>query len=219
MSSPRQAADQSRKIRLHEVHLPKQIKHDARRIEVTKAAWRVIMRDGLDRTSIRAIAHELNLTTSVVTHYFRDKDALMAFILETINDHLDTRQQRSVTTQTGIERLEQTILSALPLDEKGQTEWTIWVAFVGFAIGRESLLEAHRRRSRQNFLSIAAQLEVLQKQGSIRQDLDILIEAKTILALIDGFGLNLVLDQEQFARDFSPEKFAVITRNYVRGLT
>jgi AcrR family transcriptional regulator len=42
-----------------------------RRIEVAKAAWQVIIREGLDRTSMRAIAQELGSSTGVVTHYFR----------------------------------------------------------------------------------------------------------------------------------------------------
>jgi AcrR family transcriptional regulator len=198
--------------------MPKLVKHDARRIEVTKAAWRVIIRDGLDRTSIRAIAHELNLTTSVVTHYFRDKDALMSFILETINEHLETRQQRNITSESGIERLEQLILSAFPLDEKGRTEWTIWMAFVGYAIGRETLLEAHRKRSRQNFITIANELEKLKTQKLIRKDVDSLFEAKMMLAVIDGFGLNLVLDPEGFGSDLSSQKFKLLISSLLARL-
>lgn len=34
-----------------------------RRFEVSEAAWRVIVREGLDRTSMRAIARELGCTT------------------------------------------------------------------------------------------------------------------------------------------------------------
>ena len=199
--------------------MPRLVKHDARRIEVTKAAWRVIIRDGLDRTSIRAIAHELDLTTSVVTHYFRDKDALMSFILETINDHLETRQQRSITSESGLQHLEQLILSALPLDDKGRTEWTIWMAFVGYAIGRETLLEAHRKRSRHNFATIASELESLKAQKLIRADVDCLFEAKTILALIDGFGLNLVLDPENFGLDLSVHKFEALISSLILRLT
>ncbi len=195
------------------------LKHDARRIEVTKAAWRVILRDGLDRTSIRAIAHELNLTTSVVTHYFRDKDALMSFILETINDHLDTRQQRSLTSKSGIGRLEQLILSSFPLDEKSRTEWSIWIAFVGFAIGRDALLEAHRKRSRHNFAVIAAELEGLKAQGLVRPDVDCLFEAKTILAVIDGFGLNLVLDPDGFGMSLSDQQFKQLISSLIARLT
>jgi AcrR family transcriptional regulator len=199
--------------------MPRLVKHDARRIEVTKAAWRVIIRDGLDRTSIRAIAHELDLTTSVVTHYFRDKDALMSFILDTINDHLETRQQRSITSKSGFQRLEQLILSALPLDDKGRSEWTIWMAFVGYAIGRETLLEAHRKRSRHNFATIAAEFESLKAQHLIRADVDCLFEAKTILALIDGFGLNLVLDPENFGLNLSVHKFEALITSLMLRLT
>ncbi|MHC5718782.1 MAG: TetR family transcriptional regulator, partial [Nostoc sp.] len=56
--------------------------YDDRRIEVTKAAWRVIVREGLDRASMRAIAQELGSSTGVVTHYFRDKEELTLFALE-----------------------------------------------------------------------------------------------------------------------------------------
>ena len=52
-----------------------------RRIEVSEAAWKVIVREGLDRTSMRAIARELDCTTGVVTHYFRDKQELILFAL------------------------------------------------------------------------------------------------------------------------------------------
>ena len=199
--------------------MPKRVKHEAHRIEVTKAAWRVILRDGLDRTTIRAIAQELNLTTSVVTHYFRDKDALMSFILDTINEHLETRQQRNLGDTTGFERFQKMILAAFPLDEKGRTEWTIWIAFVGYAIGRETLLEAHRKRSRQNFQMIAAEIEALKRQDLIPQDLDSQFMAKTILALIDGFGLNLVLDPEGFGTDLSNQKLEALISNFIVQFT
>ena len=55
--------------------------YDDRRIEVAKAAWQVIIREGLDRTSMRAIAQELGSSTGVVTHYFRDKEDLILFAL------------------------------------------------------------------------------------------------------------------------------------------
>ena len=59
-----------------------------RRIEVSEAAWKVIVREGLDRTSIRAIARELDCTTGVVTHYFRDKQELILFALNQVTAKL-----------------------------------------------------------------------------------------------------------------------------------
>lgn len=56
--------------------------YDDRRIEVAQAAWRVLVREELDCTSMRAIAQELGSFTGVVTHYFRDKEELILFALE-----------------------------------------------------------------------------------------------------------------------------------------
>jgi BetI-type transcriptional repressor, C-terminal len=89
------------------------------------------------------------------------------------------------------------------------------MAFVGYAIGRETLLEAHRKRSRHNFTMIASELEALKAQGLIRADVDCLFEAKTILAMIDGFGLNLVLDPEGFGSDLSSQKFEVLISSLI----
>ena len=45
----------------------------SRREEVLMHARRVIMRDGLEATSLRRIAREGGFTTGVLTHYFADK--------------------------------------------------------------------------------------------------------------------------------------------------
>ena len=181
--------------------MPKTVKHDSRRAEVAEAAWRVIARDGVDRTSIRAIAHELGLTTSVITHYFRDKDELMIFIMNRVMDHASIRTERFAAQTSGLKRFEQIIYGALPTDEKSFLEWQIWAAFIGHAVGREPLLLEHRKRTEMHIQSIALELKTLQESGLIRKRLDIEAEAACVLALIDGFGVNTVLDRERFGSD------------------
>ncbi|MEL6124504.1 MAG: helix-turn-helix domain-containing protein, partial [Bacteroidota bacterium] len=67
-----------------------------RRLEVSEAAWRVIVREGLDRTSMRAIAQEMNCTTGVVTHYFRNKEALILFALGQVTERLQALMQNAL---------------------------------------------------------------------------------------------------------------------------
>ena len=54
------------------------------RSKVATAALGLISREGLKGASLRAIAVELGSTTGVLTHYFRNKDELLLFVLETI---------------------------------------------------------------------------------------------------------------------------------------
>jgi AcrR family transcriptional regulator len=170
-----------------------------RRIEVAQAAWRVIVREGLDRTSMRAIAQELGASTGVVTHYFRDKEELTLFALERVFEHVAAAMQACAAQWEGIERLTQMIFVALPLENMDRDDWQVWVAFLGYSIGREHLVQKHRKRY--DFLRqmIGQTLAELQAAKLIRADLDVTLEANALIALVDGIGTSVVICPEQFS--------------------
>ena len=174
---------------------------DDRRLEVTQAVWQVIIRDGLDKTSMRAIAKELNSSTGVVTHYFRDKNELMLFALERIFENLHEEMTSSIEEHKGIKRLEQMILAALPLNSSSLNGWKVWVAFLGYAIGREQLVLEHQKRY--DFLRkiLCQELANLQSAKLIQNDLDLQLEANALIALVDGIGTNVVINPLQFSSD------------------
>ncbi|MBD3884570.1 TetR family transcriptional regulator [Phormidium tenue FACHB-886] len=172
-----------------------------RRLEVTEAAWRVIIREGLDRASMRAIAQELGSTTGVVTHYFRDKDELMLFALERVFENLFRDMKVSAKGEAGIERLEQIIFAALPLEPSGLQGWQIWIAFLGYAIGREKLIEEHRKRYDSLRQIICQELADLQMAKLMRDDINLTLEANALIALVDGIGTGCVISPEQFHPD------------------
>ncbi|XGV99825.1 MAG: TetR/AcrR family transcriptional regulator [Leptolyngbya sp. BL-A-14] len=172
--------------------------YDDRRIEVTEAVWRVIIREGLDRTSMRAIAQELGSSTGVVTHYFRDKDELTLFALERVFEKVVEDMKACTQGRQGLDRLERMILSALPLEANSLSGWQVWVAFLGYAIGREHLIQEHRKRYDLLQQLIRQELADLQAAKLIRNDLDLTLEAKALIALVDGIGTGAVINPEQF---------------------
>ncbi len=173
--------------------------YDDRRIEVAQAAWRVIVREGLDRTSMRAIAQELGSSTGVVTHYFRDKEELTLFALEQVFEHVAAEMKACVQGRQGINRLEQMMFVALPLEHIDRDEWKVWMAFLGYSIGREHLIQAHRTRYDLLRQIIAQELADLQTAHLIRADLDLNLEANALIALVDGIGTGVVIDPDQFS--------------------
>lgn len=172
-----------------------------RRIEVTEAAWRVIVREGLDRTSMRAIAQELGASTGVVTHYFRDKDELTLFALERVFANLLEDIKTYTDGRQGIERLEQMIFSVLPFEARGIPGWQVWLAFLGYAIGRENLIQEHRKRYKLLREIIHQELTDLQAARLIRDDLDLMLEANALIALVDGIGTSIIINPEHFHPD------------------
>lgn len=170
-----------------------------RRIEVANAAWRVIVREGLDRTSMRAIAQELGSSTGVVTHYFRDKEALILFALERVFEHVLEDMQTAAQGSAGIEALEKMICTALPLEMSDKDDWKVWVAFLGYSIGREHLVIEHRKRYELLRQFISQELANLQTAKLIRSDIDVILEANALIALVDGIGTGIVICPEQFS--------------------
>ncbi|MEH2144993.1 TetR family transcriptional regulator C-terminal domain-containing protein [Nostoc sp.] len=101
----------------------------------------------------------------------------------------------------GIDRLAQMIFVALPLEEIDKADWKVWVAFLGYSIGRERLVQEHRKRY--DFLRqiICQELADLQTVKLIRADLDLTLEANALIALVDGIGIGVVICPEQFSAD------------------
>jgi AcrR family transcriptional regulator len=173
--------------------------YEDRRIEVAKAAWQVIIREGLDRTSMRAIAQELGSSTGVVTHYFRDKEELILFALGLVFENVAAEMEARSQGQQGIGRLEQMMFVALPLEQIDRDDWKVWVAFLGYSIGREHLVQEHRKRYDLLRQIISQELADLQTAQLIRADLDLTLEANALIALVDGIGTGVVICPEQFS--------------------
>ncbi|ABW28014.1 TetR/AcrR family transcriptional regulator [Acaryochloris marina] len=185
-----------------------------RRLEVSEAAWRVIVREGLDRASMRAIAQEMNCTTGVVTHYFRNKQELILFALHQVTERLKVRMQVAIENVAGIDRLATMLLSFLPLDQERQEILRVWVAFLGYAVGRDGLMEEHRQSAAELRAVIIQELQALQSKGLIQADLVPQVEANALLALVNGIGIDTLIQADHLG----PGQQEAIIHRYIAGM-
>jgi AcrR family transcriptional regulator len=135
----------------------------------------------------------------VLTHYFPDKDALIKFSLE---DSLNRFEQRLLrTVSAGAAALRATLEQVLPLDKERRTQWTVWLAFWGQAVGSKTLSAEQRKHYR----SFRAMLEHLVQEGidsgRLRTDLDPTDEADRLLALVEGISFQAVFDPQRWPRE------------------
>ena len=185
-----------------------------RRLEVSAAAWRVIVREGLDRTSMRAIAQEMSCTTGVVTHYFRNKQEVILFALHQVTERLQVLMEKAVANRSGCDRLVAMLSSLLPIDQERQEILRVWVAFLGYAVGREGVMADHRQSAGELRQVIIQELVTLQKQKMIRSDINPEIEAYVLLALVNGISLDTLIQSQRL----STEQQKAILQSYVDGL-
>lgn len=185
------------------------------RLDVARAAWRVIVRDGLHHASVRAIAQELGATTGVVTYHFRDKDDLMLFALDRLGEGILAGFEEELAGAEGIERLYRLFNVTLPVGPQQAVGWRIWIAFTGYALTHPKLMEEHRKRQDLLRVRIATELSALRDQGVIHRTVDPLREADAIIALNDGIGLSYLLRPELYP----PKRQREIVAAYLASLT
>ncbi|MEO1210841.1 MAG: TetR/AcrR family transcriptional regulator [Cyanobacteria bacterium J06638_20] len=172
-----------------------------RRLEVSEAAWHVIVREGLDRTSMRAIAQEMGCTTGVVTHYFRNKQELILFALHQVAEKLQTFMEKATQSVSGIERLVAMLSAFLPIDAERQEILRVWLAFLGYAVGRENLLTEHQHSAAQLRDMLVQELQQLQAEQLLRQDLDPSVEANALLAFVNGVSLDWLIQADRLTAE------------------
>jgi AcrR family transcriptional regulator len=177
--------------------MPKIVDHEKRRHEVAEATWRVILRDGLENTSFIAIAAELGSTTGVLVHYFRNKDALMLFAL---NRAMGDPVQRPLEIELpiGLDRLQAALEIMLPIKPQRQMAWKVWVAFLGQAVSRPSLLKVQRQRYKVYRTSLKTELIALEAKRLIPHGTDLEAAVAGMIALVDGIGVGYVLEPKQY---------------------
>jgi len=179
--------------------------HHERREQIAEVAWRVIEREGIAKASLRAIAREGGYTTGVLSHYFRDKQELLAYAFGLVVDRQVERVDRVAPAG-----LPAALAELLPLDAERRRECVIWLALTTGALQHPELAAELQRRCAQARNAISSVLSTA-LAASHGEDIDDL--ADELQALIDGITVNALGQPKRYP----PERqLAVLARTLAR---
>jgi AcrR family transcriptional regulator len=164
-----------------------------RRDALAEAVLRIGMTRGLDRVSVREVAHEADCSIGTVQHYFRTKDEMLVFafrrvVARTMERALAVDQSKGVR-----HALADILAQLLPLDEERRAETTVHLAFATRAAVEPALAEVQSEtlesvRSQLTELLLAAGRDAGRRADRRRARRD----AVRLLALVDGLALHAV---------------------------
>ena len=172
--------------------MPKVVDHAQRRRELVAATWAVVAAEGIEAATVRRIAEEAGCTTGRITHYFADKEEVLVAALRQVHRAAGKRMLAAIGERSGLAALRAVLAEALPLDEERILEWRVWLAFWGSAATSTSLQAEQHERYREWRGLLKRVLATAQLSAGI--DLDRLVDQ--IVALVDGFGIQGVLDPQ-----------------------
>ncbi|GGO65495.1 TetR/AcrR family transcriptional regulator [Nonomuraea cavernae] len=180
--------------------MPKIVDHDERRREVLSAARRVIVRDGIDAATTRAIAKEAGYSNGVLAHYFADKDEILLSALRQSHQRIRDRLTRKVGGASGLAALRELLLDNLPLDAERTQETRLEVSFWSRSLASERLAEVQRAEAAELRAAIRSLLAEARAAGELAGDDNLDDLTEHLLALVDGLSLHLLLYPDRLTR-------------------
>jgi AcrR family transcriptional regulator len=193
--------------------MPRAVDEDrkaARKVEIAEAFSRVMARDGAGLASMRDIADEMGCTIGVLTHHFKSKDELYLFTWRYLVGELFGEALRTAGDARGVERLERILVGALPTTPGRHDRWRQWMAFLGAAVAGGAIMEEERSSNIRFLGALAGELRACVDAGVLPADLDVEIEARALMSLVDGLAIDAVLHPELYP---AAEQKAVVRRH------
>jgi AcrR family transcriptional regulator len=178
--------------------MPRTVDVVERRAHVAAAARAVIARDGLDATSVRRVAAEAGSSTTVVTHYFADKQALLVAAVEDAYRTVSARMTAHLSSGSGgLATLRAVLLETLPLDGERADEARVLMAFWAMAVTRPALRTVQQAEYRQWRELVALLLAEAAERGEVDAALDPDGVGQELMCLVDGLLLEATLEPDR----------------------
>ncbi|WP_207956142.1 TetR/AcrR family transcriptional regulator [Rubrobacter marinus] len=167
---------------------------DARRTELAEAAWRVILRDGLERASVRNVAREAGLSMGSLRHYFGSQTELLAFAMGLVTERARRRVRALDLASCGPRQAAESMLSeVLPLDAERRAEAEVWLALTGKALV-DPILRALRDEAYDGLRELCERsVRALVESDGAVPGLDVDLETERLYAVIDGLTVHAVI--------------------------
>ena len=181
--------------------MPKIVDWDARRDEILSATWRVIARDGIAGTTIRAIAREAKCSPGILAHYFDDKADILGSALVMSHRRVGARMDTAAAGLTGLKALHVVMLEALPLDAQRDLEAQIEISFWGRALGTTELRDLQNSEFDRLWQRLRRHVAQAADLGELKDTVDPDFAAHQLVALIDGLSAERVLYPDRVPPD------------------
>src|SRR5260370_39333181 len=125
--------------------MPRCVDRAARRRHTAANAAEIVGTRGLEALTFRNVAEAAGSSTTVLTHYFTDKNDLLRSTFEAVAERSGARFDEAQRRGGG---LGECLEALLPLDPGRQIEWRLLTRYWGMAVSDPDMTVQARRRGR-----------------------------------------------------------------------
>lgn len=182
--------------------MPKIVDHHKQREKLAEAAWRVILRYGMEHASVRNIAEEAGLSVGSLRHYFSTQSELLAFSMELVSIRVRERCEKLRFTGEPVSDAQLLLWEMLPIDGERSAEMSVWLAFTAKALSDPALRELKDRIYAEMRLGMISVIqELFNKYKPTASEAEKALEVERLYALLDGLAIHRIMKPEQVDPD------------------
>ncbi|MEB7502896.1 TetR/AcrR family transcriptional regulator [Arthrobacter koreensis] len=195
--------------------MPKVVDHEARRVDLVRATWRIVAREGLARATMRSIAEEAGFANGALKPYFASKSDLLAYAFGYVFDQTNARIREAVSGHRGIAALRAFGSEVLPLDEERLDEARIVLPFWQEALHDPLRAQVHAASMQQWRSALLTHLGEAAADGELRAGVDADRAAGSLLNFLLGAQVSAAL----MPADAGPRALAGQLEDWLAALT
>lgn len=175
--------------------------HAARRSQLARAVWTLVLRDGIAAASVRGVAREAGLSMGSVRYLFTSQDDLLRFAMREVIDTARGRIEAGVEARAAMVRQGRPLDAAvalleqvLPLDDERLVEARVWAVFTAQTLS-DPAMAAIRREADDGVRQLCADcLHDLAQLDRLPAGREPDVEIERLRSLLDGMTLHLLFE-------------------------
>ena len=181
-----------------------------RRREIVQACQQVIAARGFERTRMSDIADAIGVTAPLLLHYFGSKNELLTVALVSSDEpYLDELRTKFLAGESPESLLVRYVEDCIWPAANGKSWWrqasAVWMNAWITALHDPTIAAARAAEDRRWREMLTDIVVAGQSAGSFRADVDAAAFVRTMFALLDGFLVQMVLEDPEVTKGFAHE--------------
>lgn len=195
--------------------MPRQVDAGQRRAGIAALVIDVIQREGAASATVRRVSEAGGFSIGVITHYFSDKDELIAFACDWLAEQSFAQLDQSLArAEPGLARLQAALEFMVPQTQERSFP-AVWLSLWSGAMHNPQLARVHRRfyarwrRVLAQCLTESARRGEIERPERMRDTIDLLA------AGVDGLWLAVTFEGRRFSGPRRRRLVALLLRRVV----
>lgn len=179
--------------------MPRQIDAGERRAGIAALVVDVIQREGAASATVRRVSQAGGFSIGVITHYFSDKDELIAFAFDWLAEQSFAQLDRSLAlAQPGRARLQAALEFMVPMAQQRSFP-AVWLSLWSGAMHNPRLATVHRRYYARWRRILAQCLDEAARLGETGRPVAASDTVDLLAAGVDGLWLAVTFEGKRFS--------------------